>query len=193
MAFCALLGVGVALVVVAQVGRGDDKGKGKGKGGGGGGVEECILPAQCVINAPVFNFGRASMDAEAPAVQSNATISVTCTRAAVDGLIVDVAFQLSALVPDAPPRYMRDPVFSAYLAYDLYVDAARTRLWGDGINQGTFLLEGICLLNQVNRVCTLVFPLYGRVPGGQTQVPPGRFLGAVAARLNYQFAGCRVN
>ena len=94
-------------------------------------------------------------------------------------------------MPDAPPRYMRDGKLGAYLAYDMYVDAARTRLWGDGIASGTFVLEGQCSLDDRNRVCTLAFPLYGRVNGHQQQVPPGQFLGAVAARLDYQFAACK--
>ena len=199
MAFCALLGVAVALVAEAQRRAGDprgirDPGDKGGKGGGGGGIiDACILPAQCQINAPVFNFGRASMNQAAPPVYSNASISVTCTRAAVNNLSVSVGFELWAETIADPPRQMRDIGDSGRtVGYDMYIDPARTRLWGSGVAAGTFPLQGACVLDDRNRVCTIPFLLYGTVYGGQQQVPPGNFQGAILARLNYQFGGCQV-
>ena len=189
-AFCALLGAWVAsaLVAEAQVTRGiRDPGK---KGGPGGGAA-CILPAQCRINAPVFNFGRATMSGSAPPVYSNASISVTCTRAAVDGLRVDVGFELFGQIVNEPPRAMRDIGDSGLtVAYDMYIDPARTKLWGSG-HSGSFPLEGACSLDDRNRVCTIPFLLYGTVLGGQTLVPPGKFQGAIVTTLNYTFLDCR--
>ena len=192
MAFCALLGVWVALAAAQQGTRGgrDPGGKGGGKGGGGGGAA-CVRPAQCVINAPVFNFGRTTMDGNAPPVYSNASISVTCTRAAVDGLRVDVAFELFGQIVNEPPRAMRDIGDSGTtVAYDMYIDAARTRLWGSGY-MGSFPLQGACFLDDRNRVCTIPFLLYGTVFGGQQSIPPGKFQGAIVSTLNYNFTDCR--
>src|SRR6185369_7232489 len=104
-----------------------------------------------------------------------------------DGLSVNVPFELKALPPE-PNRFMRDPTL-LYLRYFMFVDAARTRYWGDG-TQGTFPFQGQCFLDERNRVCTLVFPVYGKVEGGQA-VLPGQWLGAVATRLEYSFADCR--
>ena len=126
------------------------------------------------------------MNSTAPPVYSNATISVTCTRHPQDRLSVDVPFELKALPPE-PNRFMRDPAL-AYLRYFMYVDAARTRYWGDG-TQGTFTFTGTCLLDERNRVCTLVFPLYGKVEGGQLALP-GQWIGSVVSRLEYSFTAC---
>jgi spore coat protein U-like protein len=122
------------------------------------------------------------MSPTASPIHSNATISVTCTRAPRDGLSVLVNFALQGLPPQ-PARQMRDQVGGGYLRYDIFIDPARTRYWGDG-TQGTFPITGACSLDDRNRVCTLAFFLYGRVDGGQFALP-GQWLGAVLSRLQY--------
>jgi spore coat protein U-like protein len=94
-----------------------------------------------------------------------------------------VDFQLQAL-PAEPARQMRDSVGGFYLGYEMFVDAARTRWWGDG-TQGSSTLGGTLLLDDRNRVGTLAFPIYGTVRGGQQLVPPGQWLGAVITRVEY--------
>ena len=147
-----------------------------------------MIPAQCQVNAQVFDFGRHQMSTTAPPIDSNATISVTCTRVAQEGLSVDVEFELKGL-PAEPDRQMRDQIGGGYLRYNMFVDPARTRYWGDG-SQGTSTFPGTILLDNRNRVGTLVFRLYGRVDGGQV-VLPGQWLGAVVSRLEYRFLNCR--
>jgi spore coat protein U-like protein len=153
----------------------------------GGGATCPAFPAECQINVTTFNFGRGEMSPSAPPIYSNATISVTCTRHPQDRLSVDVPFELKALPPD-PSRYMRDQDLG-YLRYYMYVDPARTRPWADGTN-GTFTFQGVCFLDERNRACTIVFPLYGKVDGGQSALP-GQWLGALVNRLEYQFQNCR--
>jgi spore coat protein U-like protein len=149
---------------------------------------ECPLtPAQCQVNAQVFNFGRHQMSETASAIDSNSTISVTCTRVAQEGLSVTVEFELKGLPPD-PARQMRDAIGGGYLRYLMFVDPARTRYWGDG-SQGTSTFQGACFLDNRNRVCTIPFLLYGRVDGGQVALP-GQWLGAVVSRLEYRFIAC---
>jgi len=149
-------------------------------------AQDCpAVPVQCQVNPPVFNFGRAEMSPTAPAIQSNATISVTCTRRE-EGYDVDVFLQLRGL-PAQPARQMRDRIEGAFLRYDMFVDPARTRYWGDG-TQGTHFFEGELSLNDRNRVGTLAFLIYGKVDGAQPLIPPGPFLGAVLTRVDYEFA-----
>lgn len=144
--------------------------------------------AVCQINAQVFDFGRGQMSSSAPAINGNNTISVTCIRAPdASGFDVQVDFHLKAL-PAEPNRFMRDSSLQ-YLRYFLYVDAARTRPWGDGVG-ATFTFDGTLFLDNRNTVGTLAFIIYGQVPGGQLQVPPGQWLGAVVTSLEYQ-VGCR--
>ena len=137
------------------------------------------------MNAPVFDFGRAALPADAPPHYSFATISVTCTRALLDGLEVGVEFELQGL-PAGSARQMRNQigVDPDFLSYAMYVDAARTRYWGDG-TQGSFTITGALHLDDRNRVGTLAFPIYGTVPSGHGMVQPGQWRGAVIARVQY--------
>jgi hypothetical protein len=49
---------------------------------------------------------------------------------------------------------------------------------------GTFVITGTLMLDDRNRVGTLVHQLYGQVDGGQI-APPGQWLGLVGAQLQY--------
>ena len=140
-------------------------------------------PAECQINAQVFDFGRGQMTSTSPPINGTNTISVTCTRANQDGLSVTVQYNLQA-IPPAPARQMRDAAL-LYLRYDLFVDPARTRYWGDGFSHGTFTFQGQLSLDDRNRVGTLAHVVYGRVDGAQQATPPGQWLGLVVTRLEY--------
>jgi spore coat protein U-like protein len=143
-----------------------------------------VRAADCQINVQVFDFGRGQMSQTAPPINGHSTVSVTCTRAPqANGLHVDVAYELKA-IPPAPARQMRDNELR-YLRYDMFVDPARTRYWGDGVSYGTFTLQGALMLDDRNRVGTLVHQIYGRVDGGQSLTPPGQWLGLVVVRLEY--------
>jgi spore coat protein U-like protein len=126
------------------------------------------------------------MSSTSPPVYSYATISVTCTRAPLDGLNVDVFFELQAL-PAGSAREMHNQFGSvepSFLKYDMFLDAARTRYWGDG-TQSTFAITGQLVLDDRNRVGTLAFPIYGTVDGAQPEKAPGHWLGAVVTRVKY--------
>ncbi len=131
----------------------------------------------------VFDFGRGQMTQTSPPVNGTNTISVTCTRAARDGLRVQVDYNLQA-IPPAPARQMRDNQLN-FLRYDMFVDPTRTRYWGDGVSHGTFTFQGTLSLDDRNRVGTLAHVVYGRVDGAQTFTPPGQWLGLVVGRLEY--------
>jgi len=176
-AFCALL----ALPASAQHRQRElDRAKARAKPPA---LPDCpIQPAECQINMPVFNFGRGVMNSTAPPIYGNNTISVTCTRAHRDNLNVQVDYELAA-IPPAPARQMRDANL-LYLSYDMFLDPARTRYWGDG-SQGTFVIPGTLFLDDRNRVGTLFHVIYGQVNGGQHLTPAGQWLGLVLGRLQY--------
>jgi len=140
-------------------------------------------PADCQINVQVFDFGRGQMTSTSPPINGHGTVSVTCTRVQqANGLNVDVTYELKA-IPAEPARQMRDSHL-AYLRYSMYVDPARTRYWGDGISYGTFAFQGVLLLDDRNRVGTLVHQIYGKVDAGQLALP-GQWLGLVVVTLDY--------
>jgi len=71
-------------------------------------------------------------------------------------------------------RAMRAGSGSDRLRYQLYVDPARTRVWGTGTNAYQLMV----LVN------SLVVTVYGRIPGGQ-RVPPGRYTDTVNVTVNF--------
>jgi spore coat protein U-like protein len=153
------------------------------------GLECPLQPAECQINVQAFDFGRGQMNQDAPPINGSNTISVTCTRAPRDGLGVTVQYDLQA-IPPTPARQMRDNELR-FLAYDMYVDPARTRYWGwaDGY-PGTFSFQGALFLDDRNRVGTLAHVVYGKVHSAQGFAPPGQWLGLVGVRLQY-YALCQ--
>lgn len=69
------------------------------------------------------------------------------------------------------------------LAYNLYSDAARSTVWGDGsagspVN-GSILLDVLGLSPAVNHA------VYGRIPSGQTSTVPGSYGDTVTVTLTY--------
>ena len=144
-----------------------------------------LQPGECQINASTFDFGRGQMSTEAPPINGFGTISVTCTRTALaekEGIDVQIQYLLKA-VPAAPSRQMRDNELR-FLRYDMFLDPARTRYWGDGLTNGTFAIQGALFLDDRNRIGTLVHQLYGQVDGAQVGVP-GQWLGLVGVALQY--------
>lgn len=136
---------------------------------------------------PVFDFGRAPMNANAPPIYGHNTIGVTCTRSpGAEKRNVDITYSLEA-VPPTPARQIRN-LDGDFLRYDLFRDPARTQYWGNGYN-GTFVFEGELFLDDRNKVGSLFHVVYGRVDGGQIfRTGPGA--GAVLSRLVYQVS-CR--
>lgn len=58
-------------------------------------------------------------------------------------------------------RYMKNTNNNYYLAYNLYIDAARTQIWGDG-SGGTFVYSASVTPGVENTVI-----IYGRIPANQ--------------------------
>jgi spore coat protein U-like protein len=63
---------------------------------------------------------------------------------------------------------------SSRLSYNLYTDAGRTSVWGDGIGASDLSASG----------AKITLPIYGRIPGGQA-VPPGLYLDTIAVTISY--------
>ena len=141
--------------------------------------------AVCQINAQVFDFGRGQMSPNAPAINAENTISVTCTRSPeLESVDVQVDYYLRAR-PAEPSHHMRDSHL-LYLRYYMFVEPTRTRHWGSGDNGATFAFSGTLFLDNRNRVGTLAHRIYGQVDGGQPQSPPGQWLGLLQAHMEYQ-------
>lgn len=75
---------------------------------------------------------------------------------------------------DVQNRLMRQSGGSATLRYQLYIDGARTRVWGTGSAASQVMVL----------VDSLPVEVYGRIPGGQ-RVPPGAYTDTVNVTVNF--------
>ena len=114
----------------------------------------------------------ASADAE-----STGTISISCTGLAQT---VGYAIKLSAgRSNNVQLRAMGGTGGGADMAYNLYTNASRTTVWGDGASGTSFTGSIAPTDGPVNH------PFYGRVPAGQNALRPGVFTDQLVITLEY--------
>ena len=65
------------------------------------------------------------------------------------------------------------------IGYNLYVDAARSNVWGDGTGGTSFYIQ-----NNEPKNVNINVTVYGRVPGGQ-DVSAGAYADTVVATINF--------
>ncbi len=66
------------------------------------------------------------------------------------------------------------------LGYQIYIDAARTIVWGDG-SGGTVAVSGSCTPG----LCNNSYTTYGRIPGSQTTTAPGSYSDVITVTVTY--------
>jgi len=130
--------------------------------------------ATCSFSVTNVAFGSVDVTANA-AVDTTATLSVTCSGIALTTVQVCVNFGLgSGGATNAATRFMLSG--ANQLSYSLYSDAARTAVWGSdlwaGAGAGPVSIN-VPLLLGTNTVTQTV---YGRIFSGQQTVPAGSYL-----------------
>jgi spore coat protein U-like protein len=125
----------------------------------------CIVPlatAECTVSGINLVFGSYDPFRLAP-TDSTGNIAVTCSGEA--GMKVGYGISLNAgNAGSFAPRQMRLTGSNATLGYNLYLDPARSQIWGDG-NAGTFpKVDGYALTGLSS---TRNYPVYGRIPARQ--------------------------
>lgn len=65
------------------------------------------------------------------------------------------------------------------LSYDLYTDAARTMIWGDGVGGATATIADIGTGAPKNK------SIYGRIPPSQVTMPAGTYTDTVTVTVTY--------
>jgi spore coat protein U domain-containing protein, fimbrial subunit CupE1/2/3/6 len=126
----------------------------------------------CTISTTSVNFGNYNVF-NGTALDSTGTISYQCNSAAAN-ITVSLSKGLSTTYN---PRQMSKG--AERLSYNLYRDAARTSIWGDGAS-GTAVYTRANPPNNNN----VNVPIYGRVPAGQ-DVSAGTFGDTVSATINF--------
>jgi spore coat protein U-like protein len=80
------------------------------------------------------------------------------------------------------PRQMKSSSNNT-LNYNLYTDAARTSIWGDGTSDTTFVSDAslLTLLGHVVRE----YDVYGRILANQQTTPPGTYNDTITVTVTY--------
>jgi spore coat protein U-like protein len=129
--------------------------------------------ASCSVSTSGVAFGSYDSLDGAPA-DTSGSITVSCTGTA--GEVVNASISTTPST-----RNLQGP--KTALAYQLYVDAARTQPWGDGTS-GTTPLTGTLTVGSNGNV-NQSFYVYGRIAGGQHSAAAGSYLDTLVVTLGW--------
>ena len=133
--------------------------------------------AACTLTISNFSFGVYSPTHPAP-LDATGSVAVNC-----DGIAGQVIGYTVAINTGSSGSFVsRKMIYAPYaLNYNLYLNAARTTVWGDG-NVGT----GIVADSYASIAGTNVrsYSVYGRIPSGQA-LPPGSYNDSLVVTLGY--------
>lgn len=118
----------------------------------------------CRVQAPLLAFGE-YIPGSPVAVESSALVSVRCTGHPVTAFSVSIG-------PGSGGRTAERTLRSGagILVYNLFVDAARTIVWGDGTG-GTQRMAVVPPALRGARPREAALTVYGRIPAGQDPAP----------------------
>lgn len=129
-----------------------------------------VEAAQCTVSSTGVSFGTYDVFSGSP-LDSTGTISFSCNGKE------DVEIWLSTGGSGTfSPRRMSGP---DSLDYNLYLDAARTNIWGDGTS-GT----GEYTQDNVPKNTTISVTIYGKIPAGQ-DVSAGSYTDTLTLTINW--------
>jgi spore coat protein U-like protein len=134
--------------------------------------------AVCVVATTPVAFGVYNPSSASP-TDATGAVTVICTPGALYSIALDAGANPST-PGNVTTRRMKANT-SDYLPYQLYIDAGRTTVWGDGANgsslnptSGTYTATG--LLQS--------YAVYGRITTGN-YVPSGSYVDTVVATVTY--------
>ena len=115
--------------------------------------------AACSVSATGVNFGAYDVFVASPS-DSTGTVTVTCDQAPPVDVVI--AIGSSGTSGGFNPRQMRSASSPDRLNYNLFVNAGRSTVWGDGA-AGTSTV----FLKNVVKNRPVLTTIYGRIPPGQ--------------------------
>jgi spore coat protein U-like protein len=142
----------------------------------------CWAALSCSVSSSGLGFGTYDQAAATPD-DSTANIAVTCTRVIlIDPFRVDYVVSLNrGQGPSFAPRRMRSG--GNRLEYNIYRDAGRAQVWGDGTNS-TQVVAGTANFVWFQTTQTNNHTAYGRVPAGQ-DVAPGSYTDTIMVKITF--------
>lgn len=133
--------------------------------------------AHCNLASTGLNFGK-YFASESNPTDITGALQIVCTTTSPTPVWVNASVALSA---GAGPVAARR--FSEGLRYQLFVDPARTIVWGDLTGAaGARPISGLISREQELRI---VVPVYGRLLARQSGARVGRFVDMITATISY--------
>jgi len=126
----------------------------------------------CTISATAVTFGNYNVF-NAAAVDSTGTVTYRCSGGASN---IAITLSKGTSATYSPRRMSRS---GELLNYNLYTDAARSTVWGDG-TAGTVVYSFAIPPNNSNVNVTV----FGRIPAGQ-DVSAGSYSDTITATINF--------
>lgn len=140
----------------------------------------CIpLSSQAICTLAVTNFAFGVYSpASYTALDATGNIGISCDGIAGQG----ISYTLAINTGSSGSFVSRKMIYGPYaLNYNLYLNAARTTIWGDG-NVGTGIVaDGYASIAGTN---VRNYPVYGRIPVNQA-VPVGNYNDSLVVTLTY--------
>jgi spore coat protein U-like protein len=148
------------------------------------GAQAAFAGASCSVSAAGVSFGSYDISLATP-TDAAGNVTVTCSYVPPGGA-TNVNFQASLSTGGSgsySPRQMASG--PARLNYNLFLDAARTSIWGDGLS-GTSIATGLLRVGPGagNGTRSTQLPMYGRVPAQQA-VPMGAYSDTIVVTLTF--------
>jgi len=127
---------------------------------------QAAVVANCLVSANNLAFG--TYDPTAANLEVNTTLSVRCTSGT--GYTVALSAGVTSGASFAQ-RKMTDG--TNFMNYNLYRDAARSEIFGDGVAPGTYTVTGTGTGIGLGQAQTV--NVHGRIPTGQDTLPIGTY------------------
>ena len=140
-----------------------------------GGVLLVILSqaslAACTIAATPVSLGSYDVFSTSPNDNGIGTLTIVCGGGPGNNYLVTLSMGQSGGYTTRVMKSGANP-----LNYNLYTDAARTTIWGDGTGGSSFMTAA--------KNATTTLNVYGRIPAGQ-DVPAGSYTDNITATVTF--------
>lgn len=133
--------------------------------------------ADCSVSSTSVSFGPYDVFSPAP-LDSTGSVTVSCDELPPADVVIEIG--PSAGSGGFSPRQMRHASRADRLNYNLFTDASRSSVWGDG-TAGT---QTVFLKNVKRQKPPAIATIYGRIPPGQN-VPVGVYADTLTVTITW--------
>jgi spore coat protein U-like protein len=134
---------------------------------------EATVTANCTVSTAAVEFGNVDVTS-GQAAQGTGSVIVTCTNGTAWSAAADAGAGTGA---DLTVRKLANG--ANLLNYALFIDPARTQVWGDGAEGATSLFSGTGTGSAQAKT------VYGLIAAGQTDAPAGSYADTVQVTVSY--------